>query len=82
MRNQALLGAGLTSPTCRHDANSLQPAPAIRLVRLTPSRVARRANRISWTGGTLRRSRAHFQTTLGSPPRRGRGIYAGLSNTR
>ena len=82
MRSQALLGAGLTSPTCRPDANSLQPAPAIRLVRLTPSRAARGARRISWTGGTLRRSRAHFQPTLGRSSRRVRGIYAGLSNTR
>jgi hypothetical protein len=83
MRSQALLGRGLTSPTCRHDANSLPPARAIRLVRLTPSRAARGARGISCAGGTLRRSQAHFQPTLGGRPlRRVRGIYAGLSNTR
>jgi hypothetical protein len=81
MRTQALLGPVLPSPRGR-DGDSIRTAPAVRQTCLTPSRAARGSRRISWTRGALRRSCAPFQATLGRPPRRVRGIYAGLSNTR
>jgi hypothetical protein len=70
MRNQALLGPVLQSPTQGRDANTARAAPAVRQIHLTPSIDWRALRRISWARRTLRRSRSLIQTTLGRPPRR------------
>ena len=82
MHTQALLGLVRPSPPRGRYGDSIRTAAAVRQTRLTPSTASRASRRIPWTHGTLRRSRGPFRTTLGRPPRRVRGICAGLSNSR
>ncbi len=82
MGTQALFGPVLPSPPRGRDGDSIRNPAALGQTRLTPSTASRASRRISWTRGTLRRSRGLFHTPSGRRPRRVRGIYAGLSNTR
>ncbi len=82
MRTEALLGPVPPSPSRGGEDESTRTASAVRRIRPTSRSAWRPMRRISWTRGTLRRLSGLFETTLGRPPRRVHGVYAGLSNTR
>jgi hypothetical protein len=82
MRTPAPLGMIPTSPPREADDRSAWAAPGLMQTRLTRNLAWRTSRGIPWAHGTLRRSRNLFPTTIGRPPRRVRGVYTGLSNTR
>jgi hypothetical protein len=82
MSTPASLGMILTSTPREGDDRNAWAATGLMQTRLRRHLARRTLRGILWDHGTLRRSRDLFPTTICRPPRRVRGVYAGLSNTR